>query len=242
MPQSFCRLICASLALGALSALPALADTPAAPVTSTVQAAQKIVLQHVVPSDVIKTLHWDQPANLPAGVTQVLPVPLQTALLVTATPAGLAQVREIVKLLDIAPRQVQIKFTLAQATDADLKASGIGFDQYAIGLPAVRFLQLLTKQGSVTLAGIITTTNNVSASSNTSFGPAASDNFAVTPRVNNDNSLTLALHPIFTEGAVTHELSVTRTIPSGGTMLFVMSPPSPDGKSLLLFVAPTLVK
>ena len=50
------------LTLGVLlSARPALADTPTKP---TVQAstAQTIVLQHVVPDDIVKMMHWEQPS------------------------------------------------------------------------------------------------------------------------------------------------------------------------------------
>lgn len=247
MPQSCCRHIFsvpACLALGALCALPALADMPAVPAASAVQAAaQKIVLQHVVPSDVIKTLHWDQPANLPAGVTQVLSVPLQAALLVTATPAGLAQVREIVKLLDIAPRQVQVKFLLASASEAALKAA-LGADQSATGLPAARLLQTLTEKKAVSASTTLTTANSVNASMSLFYGLKTPMTFAVTPHVNGDHSVTLVLDAALPEGTGKREVHTLRTVQSGGTLAIVMPSaiPSTSEQIVLLFVLPIVLK
>ncbi len=237
----------ACLALGVLCALPVLADKPAASAVPVVQAAtEKIVLQHVVPSDVIpsdviKQMHWDQPANLPAGVTQVLPVPLQNALAVTATPAGLAKVQEIVKVLDMAPRQVQVKFMLAYVLEADLKAAGLGSEQYATGLPAVRFLQTLTEQKAISASTTLTTANNMNAGMSLYYGPRTPLTFAVTPRVNIDNSLMLALDAAVPEGTIKHEI---HTVQSGDTLVIVKPPASLNAaeKSVVLFVIPTLVK
>ena len=263
MPQLYRRHICACLALCALGSLTALADPPVVPsVPVAPAAAQRIVLQNVIPIDLIKTLHWDQAPNLPAGVTQVLPLPTQNALAVTATPDGFAKVREMVKILDVVQRQVQVNFALAQATDAELKRSGIDFiivpqkepqpgnaptpvrvlSLYASGPPAAHFLQMLTKQKAVSASTIIAAANYVNA--NWSFFDGslkAVETFAFTPRVNSDNSVTLALDVELPEGAYRHEIHTLRTVQSGDTFVVVMPPASLDthAKSLLLFVTPT---
>lgn len=247
MPQFHRRHVCACyvpvcLALGALCLLPALADPPATIVTPAAQtAAQNIVLQHVVPRDVIKEMHWDQPANLPAGVTQVVTLPMQNALTVTATPVGFTRIQEMIKVLDTAPRQVQVNFALAYVSNADLKAAGLGSSQYAAGLPAARFLQTLTEQKAIGASTTITTASYVSASESLFYGPATPLMFGVTPRVNSDNSLTLALDAAVPGGTVKHE---THTVQSGDTMVVVkpLLGPRASGNSLLLFVVPTVFK
>lgn len=212
------------LTLGALlCSLPAPADTPAAPAAAPT--AQAILLQHTVPGDILKALHWDQGAQRfdgtaqvrVEGVTQISAQPTTNSLSVVATPAGFAKVQQLVKILDVAQRQVQIKFALTRAAAADLKASGIRFDVipypglpslpesnlgYASGIPAVvQFLQTLRMQGAVFQSPTVITTNNVDASLSLSGQPVPalptveSFTFAATPRVNSDGTVTLALHP-----------------------------------------------
>ena len=227
------------LTLGALlSASPLLADAPGAPVMQA-SMPQTIVLQHVIPADVVKMLHWNLLSHLPAGVTQIVPVPLQNALLVTATPAGFAKVGEMVKVLDVAPHQVQVKFALAYASDAQLKAAGLGSDQYAVGLPAVRFLQTLTKQGAIAESLDMTTTSNVKAGIQLRGGSAFSSTFAVTPRVNSDRSLMLVLDAAVPGGSVNHEV---HTVQNDDTLAIVKPPACPGEaeKSMVLFVTPML--
>ena len=238
-----------------LCALPASADTPAAP-SASAAGAQTIVLQHVVPSDIVKMMHWDVASKLPAGVTQIASVPTQNALLVTASSAGLAQVREIAQLLDIVPRPVQIKFALASLSETELKASGLdfnfvpltasdlhqGFVRYTGGPLAVRLLQTLVNKQAITEAPGITTNNNVTASvaSSVISLPLFSQQITVTPRINADDSLTLNLHAAFSEGSGKREVSTLRTIKSGETLLLIMPPTSKSDQNLLLFVTPTL--
>ena len=232
------RFVPACLALGAFCALPALADPPAVP---AVQAfvPQIIVLQHVLPNDLLKSLHWDQFAKLPAGVTQVQSVPAQNALSVTATPAGLAEVRHIVQSLDIEPRQVQVKFALAYASDAGLKAAHLASDHYAAGLPAVRLLKILTEQKAIGASTTLTTANCVSASMSLFYGPTTPLTFGVTPHVNIDQSLSLVLDAAVPGGIIKNE---AHTVQSGDTLVIIKTPASPNAakKEVLLFVTPTL--
>ena len=233
-------LVPACLTLGVLlSALPVLADTPAAPSVSA-SAPQMIRLQNVVPGDIVKMMHWELASNLPAGVTQIVSVPLQNALLVTGTPGGLAQVRKIVTLADMEPRPVQIKVALARVSEADREASGIKLKLYATGAPAVQFLSALIKQGKVIQQCVVTTSSGVKGAMNVEAGPADHSAIMVVPRVNANNSVTLTLHVDNTEGAVTQEISLFRTLKSGDTLVYVLPPAVPGGESFLCFATPTI--
>ncbi len=266
----------ACLTLGSLlCSLPTLADTPAAPAAAPT--AQTILLQHTVPGDILKALHWDQSAQrfdstAPVrveGVTQISAQPATNSLSVVATPSGLARVQQLVKILDIAQRQVQIKFALAHVTDAGLKVSGLAFDsgpvpnllilpipdtKYAAGSGVATFLQTLAKQGAVTQAPTVTTMNNVDASltlttvdaslslpTSSRLQVVSSATFAATPRVNSDDSVTLALHPVFQDGAAKREIKTLRTVKSGDTLVMVMPPDTAGGKHFLMFVTPTIL-
>lgn len=244
-------------------ALPSLAaPSPLAETSSHATGTQTIVLQHSVTAQIVQVLHWDQAAKLPVGVTKVDAVPAQNALAVTATSAGFAKVREILKVLDIEPRQVLIQTAYADVSEADLEASGIKFDwvpqdqpeadsvpvlvRYASGDLVARLLQTLIKQSAVNQLPDITTANNNSASVDISttlpVGQTKSTKFSVTPRINSDNSITLALRLALSDGPVKREISTLRTIKNGDTVVVVIPPgASPgNGKSILLSVTPTL--
>ena len=250
----------ACLALGVLlAAPPASAVPPTAPASPGAGAAhwQKLPLSNVTPADLLRTLRWDKGGGLPGGVLHVYGLESDNSLLVQATPEGLARAREIVKRADIAPRRVQIKFALARATDASLKASGLIFasepvssnisapmsdTRYAAGSGVAAFLQTLTKQGAVAQTPVVTTTDNVPAILTLSTTPGtASTAFAATPRINADDSVTLVLHPVLADGAARREIRATRRVKSGDTLVLVF--PGAEGKSanLLLFAAPTIL-
>jgi len=257
----------ACLTLGTLfCALPAPANAPIARPVPAAQ-AKALTLQNVVPKDVLKALHWNQNAQRfdsaapirVEGVTRISALPLTNSLSVVATPDGFTKLRTLVRILDVVPRQVQIKFATAYAAEADLKASGINLDlvpapdlgraaflRYATGKDAAAFLQTLMSQGAVPQAPVITTTNNVAATITQSTALPSqvvlSETFAVTPRVNSDNSVTLDLHHAFQEGTVKREIKTLRTVKSGDTMIIVMPPAaSAAGKSFLLFATPTIL-
>ena len=250
-------LVPACLTLGVLlSALPPLAAPPAAAPPVSVSAPQMIRLQNVVPGDIVKMMHWELASNLPVGVTQIVSVPLQNALLVTGTPAGLAQVRKIVNLADIEPRPVQIKVATASVSEADLKSLEVnyhlvplpasdlkqGFIQYASGYKAARFLQMLALQQSVSEGPILTASSDVEGSLalSTTGLPATFQRVRVTPHINFDSSVTLALYVAFSEGAGKREGTTLRTVKNGEILLLVMPPASVGDKNLLLFVTPTI--
>lgn len=191
-----------------LGAAPASADPPAA------TPSQTIVLQHTVPGELLKSLHWDNAKELPAGVTQITTVPASNALAVVATPDGFTQVKEIVALADIAPRQVKMEFALAALTDAQLKGLGIRFDPpaipasthakatptgYASAAATAAFLRKLHTRGVPVQSMTMTTTSNVDGSATFTGGISLPHldgvTFAATPRVGDDGAVTLLLHP-----------------------------------------------
>lgn len=169
------QIILAALAC-ALTTLPTQAQTPPAH-------NETIFLRHVIPSEVIKTMHWDKAANLPKGVKFVAPDAKTNALIVRADASGLAKVQDIARALDIKPRQVQIQSYFVRASRADLDASGIDvalvpqptpeggdknapprFAQTASGSAVADFFKkLAADKRHIAQAPTITTTNNVRA-------------------------------------------------------------------------------
>jgi general secretion pathway protein D len=69
-----------------------------------------------------------QQAQLPEGVARIFALQSNNSLLVEATPEGYNTIRQIVKILDVAPRQVQIKVEFVTASVTDVDALGINFD------------------------------------------------------------------------------------------------------------------
>ncbi len=128
---------------------------------------------------------------LPEGVDRIFALQGDNSLFIEATPDGFNRVRDIVKNLDIAPRQVQIKVEFVTASVNDVDAFGINFSlvpfpgievnnnqgaqanqtsipqtyvQVAAGnIVAELFSSLVRTRGKVVQAPLITTTNNVTA-------------------------------------------------------------------------------
>ncbi len=69
-----------------------------------------------------------QQAQLPAGVARIFALQSNNSLLVEATPDGYNQVKQIVKILDVAPRQVSVKVEFVTASVTDVDALGVNFD------------------------------------------------------------------------------------------------------------------
>ncbi len=132
-----------------------------------------------------------QQAQLPEGVDRIYALQSNNSLLVHATPEGFNELRRLVKILDIAPRQVQVKVEFVTASVTDVDNLGVNFDlvpypglefgttqgnstlvtgvqptflQYATGNIVAQLYQTLTRtRGKVVQAPLITTTNNVQA-------------------------------------------------------------------------------
>ena len=132
-----------------------------------------------------------QQQQLPEGVDRIYALEGDNSLLVEATPDGFNRIRDIIKNLDIAPRQVQIKVEFVTASITDVNSFGINFS--LIPYPGVQvsnnqggqalltsvpytnityntgnlvsefFNSLVRTRGKVVQAPLITTTNNVPA-------------------------------------------------------------------------------
>ena len=257
-----------------LGAHPAPADTPAAPAATAPAASQTITLQHILSGDLLQSLHWDKAEELPTGVTKITALPATNALSIVATPDGFAQVQEIVALADVAPRQVKMEFTLAVLTDAQLKASGIHFDPAAIPAPVhpketptgyasaavtAAFLRKLQTRRVPLQSITLTTASNVDAASTLTGGTSLPQieglTFAATPRVGDDGTVTLLLHPqalghaadtarpAGTTVATLEEARLMRTVSAGQSV--VLTPLFADmaqpHQHLVLFVTPTVL-
>lgn len=133
----------------------------------------------------------DNNQQLPEGVDRIYALEGDNSLLVEATPDGFNRIRDIIKNLDIAPRQVQIKVEFVTASITDVNSFGINFSlipapgvqvsnnqggqallgsvpytniTYATGnLVSEFFNSLVRTRGKVVQAPLITTTNNVPA-------------------------------------------------------------------------------
>lgn len=123
--------------------------------------------------------------NLPIGVRRIIPLQDDNSLLILSTQDGYDRVQKIAALLDIKPRQVQIKVEFVTASVNDVDAFGINFSYVpfistnqgssvstspettlfaAQGRAAVQLYDSLVHgRGKVVQAPIVTTTNNVPA-------------------------------------------------------------------------------
>jgi len=125
--------------------------------------------------------------GLPEGVEHIYALQGNNVLLVYGTPEGYNRVKDIVKELDVAPKQVQIKVEFVTATVGDVDAFGINYTlvpfpgvsassalptpgaptyqlNFAAGnLVAQMESQLTRSTGKVVQSPMITTTNNTPA-------------------------------------------------------------------------------
>ncbi len=89
--------------------------------------------------------------QLPEGVTKIFALEGTNRLLLEATPDGYNLVKQIVKALDIAPRQVEVKVEFVTASVTDVDALGVNFD--LVPYPGV---EVSSGQGSGSFGGVVT--------------------------------------------------------------------------------------
>ena len=122
--------------------------------------------------------------QLPEGVDEIIALQADNSLLVKATPEAFQKMREIIKYIDVAPRQVQIRVEFVRADVNDVDAFGINYEfvpfpginfasdlgqgggsyglNFATGNLVGQMLATLTHgRAKILNAPIITTTNNV---------------------------------------------------------------------------------
>ena len=93
-------------------------------------------------------------AQLPDGVSKLFALQSNNSIVVYATPDGFNQVKAIIKLLDVAPRQVQIKVEFVTASVTDVDALGVNFD--LVPYPG---LEISSSQGTGSFGGTISGLN-----------------------------------------------------------------------------------
>ena len=93
-------------------------------------------------------------AQLPEGVSKLFALQSNNSIVVYGTTDGFNQVKQIVKLLDVAPRQVQIKVEFVTASVTDVDALGINFD--LVPYPG---LEVSSSQGTGSFGGTISGLN-----------------------------------------------------------------------------------
>ncbi len=89
-------------------------------------------------------------AQLPDGVSKLFALQSTNTIIVYGTTDGYQTVRQIVKLLDVAPRQVQIKVEFVTASVTDVDALGINFD--LVPYPG---LEVSSGQGNGPFGGVV---------------------------------------------------------------------------------------
>jgi len=226
----------ATLAAGLTS--PAAHAQPAKPVPHAAADAphwNRLVLQHAALGTVMALTRWGRGGSEPKGVKHLVFMMGSNTLLVNATPDGFAQVQEIVRRLDVAPRRVQVGVMAVTVTAADLKVSGVRFDRVALdsmgtaGDPPHGFMEAgtgeaiavyraaLTRQGAIGQSPVVAADSYTEAA--VDFSGVSSEIgikriiLGVMPRVNGDNSVTLQLRPTFSR------LVAGRTNPDGTPLI-----------------------
>ncbi len=89
--------------------------------------------------------------QLPTGVARIFALEGTNRLLLEATPDGYNLVKQIVKALDVAPRQVEVKVEFVTASVTDVDALGVNFD--LVPYPG---LEVSSGQGSGSFGGVVT--------------------------------------------------------------------------------------
>ncbi|MBV9850740.1 MAG: hypothetical protein JO250_13790 [Armatimonadetes bacterium] len=239
----FARVLSAA-ALTFACVLPGLA-APASAQSAAAQPApvqsHKLFLRYHTPSEMLHALGWDSArqattrktdAAAPAQAQQRIPLPsgvdhinvneADNSLMIYATPGGFNQLKEIVRNLDIAPRQVQIRMEFVTASADEVNSLGINFAPVPLASPspetagnadvpaspakallvsgnvAMQLYQALTKRpGRIVAAPVITDTNGVPASVDffvsSQKGVQADNAIKIIPRINADDTVTLTL-------------------------------------------------
>jgi hypothetical protein len=219
-------LFCITLAIGQ----PSIADTQPAHQT------QSITVVHVDPVDILTTMKWTT-GNFPTGVDAIAAD--KSSLKVTGTDTGIGNVRAAVDALDVEAKNVYIAFQLILVRRSDIDSFGIDYGtgelpyKMASGnLIEKMRAQLAVKPNLLSNPSMIVKNGNESSMLITSdrfpgLLPLASMQLNVSPRVNQDGTITLTINPRETFvganaiGPVrgSKNVTLTRRLHDGGTMV-----------------------
>ncbi|BDI28034.1 hypothetical protein CCAX7_000850 [Capsulimonas corticalis] len=236
----------------------------------------ELALHAAPPQSVIDTMHWSKPENLPEGVASI--TASGSSLVVVGTDAGFARVQEIAPFVDVPVRKVALRVQFVSAKSWDVTASGVSFAllgpapdkkaaptimagvdtriQQASG-PAVAKLQTaLAKSGGSLKTSTVTAVNNTEVSASVGSAPKlpllAGCAFFITPRVNEDNSVTLFLRPVVTTRSAgsaqkeeTQETKLIGKVQSGQPVVIgnlARSGNRASDAELLVFITPAIAE
>ena len=182
------------VALGVVAAWPLATGARARLITGQQAAAapvrtERIALRFVRPSEIVAALKA-VPTGLPTGTAGLTPEDRDNTLSVRGTESAIARVKELVALLDVAPRIVQVKMRLIR----------------------IWFVDDGKMQEDVLGKPVITARSNQPAV--ISVSGRGGYTVALTPRVNGDGTITLTTTLRFSApvgGAAYRELTATRT-------------------------------
>ena len=205
-----------------------------------------IILQHAKSGYVLALMHWalngksgDQP-HLPDGVAKIFALKLNNSLLVSATLDGYTRVKDIAKILDIEPVQVEVKVHFVALPASQKEAIDLSdpnravLELYRIGATFYPSHLQRTRDGTAAAVPLESRLQQSSDSKNRSgsvlmTGPL----FLLTPSVEADNSITVGLN---CEGYI----RVSRTVLNGKLTIFdVTSSLNTFGSRVFLLVTPT---
>jgi hypothetical protein len=212
-------------ALDAVDPLPSVAPqaqmpTPRVPLNSADLHWYRLTLHHAVASDILNLMHWNRPntvvysfetfwprsetrlavvpedAALPSGVNRIFAMARDTALLVEATKEGFSQVRQVVKILDIAAHGMTatVSYISVSENAAGLKwaaSSRTSPVEIVSGPLAVQAWENQTRSGQTPIT--VKTLNE--AESQKPLEWLVPGYRLTLPRLNSDDSLTLTLIP-----------------------------------------------
>jgi hypothetical protein len=148
------------------------------------------MLRFVSPSEVVAALKAAAPNSLPTGAADLTPNDRDNTLSVRGSDTAIAKVKELVALLDVAPRTVLVKLRLVRIWFVDDGK----MQEYTLGAP------LITARSNQPAA--------VSVSGRGGYA------VALTPRVNGDGSITLTTTlrlDVPVGGTTYRNLAATRT-------------------------------
>ena len=218
-------------------------------------------------------MHWtsngkvgDQP-QLPDGVAKIFALQSNNSLLVSATPHGYTQVETIVKVLDIAQRQVELKVLFAAVPiSQNLLVDLADSHQALLQLHSANAIFCQTAQIAPNNASTVVSPTQMKLprlvpqpppwslpyfshpDNYYSFDPVSA--IQLTPRINSDNSVTMNLDQGELAGMnfpkrldpLRQMLTTFRPTPSGATIAYEMTNQSKFGDyRVFLFMTPTIV-
>jgi hypothetical protein len=204
--------------------------------------SESIPLSFVSPAEVIEILNepgrnraiWLEafqadlatfrPSLIPSGVSAWAADSDRRALSVTGTEEGIAQLKQILRLLDIPRRRLKVVARAVQLTAPEREAlradPDIVLTDAVATLPATdKHKKLLEGRGSVVSAEVVVVNNGSAYVRIPQVEDRRARVVALTPRVNGDASVTLFLRGLPNPGVIEPVVSLRRTASGQGVLV-----------------------